>query len=71
MKRITDMELRELPFGTQIKIIWHNSRGHDKNEEHLGVIFGNKIGWENGETNAVKMIAGCMRINLCMVYQMS
>ena len=49
MKRITDSELLELPFGSKIRVIWHNSNHHPKNDEYYGIIFGNKIGYEDGK----------------------
>lgn len=71
MKRITDEELKELPFGSKIKVIWHNSWGHDKNEEHLGVIFADKIGWDNGQTDNIKLIVDCLHNDWCMIYLMT
>ena len=70
MKRITDGELLELKFGTMIKIIWHNSNHHKKNEEYYGVIFGHKIGYEDGLTDEKRIIAECIYNDWCMVYTM-
>lgn len=64
MKRITDSELLELAFGSRIRVIWHNSN-HD---EFYGVIFGDKIGYENGEFDYTRTIADCMYSDWCMVY---
>lgn len=44
MKRITEHELMDLSFGSQIRVIWHNSVRYGKNEEYYGVVFGDKIG---------------------------
>ena len=70
MKRITCGELLELPFGSQIRIIWHNSIHHEKNEEHYGVIFGEKIGYEDGLFDNRRNIAECMLNDWCMAYLM-
>ena len=54
VKRITDSELLELPFGSKIRVIWHNSNHHPKNDEYYGIIFGDKIGYEDGEFDEVE-----------------
>ena len=71
MKRITDRELLELPFGSKIRVIWHNSKHHDKNAEYYGVIFGNKIGYEDGEFDETRTLAECVFNDFCMVYLMT
>lgn len=68
MRRITDGELLELGLGSKIRIIWHNSLHHDKNEEYYGVVFGKKIGWEDGAVDDLRTIAECMYNDWCMVY---
>lgn len=68
MKKITDSELLELPFGSKIRVIWHNSPHHNKNDEYYGVIFGDKIGWEDGEVDKLRDIAECAWNDWCMVY---
>lgn len=68
IRRITDSELLELPFGSKIKVVWHNSPHHSKNSEYCGVIFGNKIGYEDGFVDSVRTIAECMFNDWCMVY---
>lgn len=68
IKRITDSELLRLPFGSKIKVIWHNSMHHHKNSEYYGVIFGNKIGYEDGFIDDVRTIAECVFNDWCMVY---
>ena len=68
MKRITDSELLELPFGSKIRVIWHNSNHHPKNDEYYGIIFGDKIGYEDGEFDDTRTIAECVFNDWCMVY---
>jgi len=68
MKRITDSKLLELPFGSMIRVIWHNSKYHEKNVEYCGVIYGNNIGWEDGLTEETRIIAECMYNDWCMCY---
>ena len=53
MKRITDSELLELPFGSKIRVIWHNSNHHPKNDEYYGVT---KDGFKETTGNGNKMI---------------
>ena len=65
MKRITDSELLELPFGSKIRVIWHNSNYHD---EYYGIIFGGKIGYEDGKFDNTRTIVECMFNDWCMVY---
>ena len=71
MKKITDSELLGLPFGSRIKVIWHNSTHHPKNDEYYyyGVIFGDKIGYEDGEFDDTRTIAECVFNDWCVVYQ--
>lgn len=68
MKRLANSEILELAFGSKIRVIWHNSKYHKKNAEYYGVVFGNKIGYENGLTNKLIDIAKCVFNDLCMVY---
>lgn len=70
MKELTITELRELPFCSRIKIVWHNSEYHDLNAEYIGVIFGDKIGYEDGLVDRVHVIAESMHDDRCMVYLM-
>lgn len=70
VRRITSSELLDLTFGSKIKVIWHNSKRHEKNEEYVGVIFGQKIGWEDGLEDDVRTIAECVNNDWCMVYLM-
>jgi len=68
MRRITDSELLDLPFGSKIKIIWHNSKRHKKNERYRGIVFGDMIGWEDGLSDTLRIIAESMYNEWCMVY---
>ena len=61
-------ELFDLPFGTQIKIVWDNSTYHKKNLTLKGVIFGDKIGWEDGLVDEQGMIRESMYAGSCKVY---
>lgn len=70
MKRITSTELRELSFGSKIRVIWHNSKRHEHNAEYYGVVFGDKIGYEDGLTDELLTIAECIYNDWCMVYLM-
>lgn len=70
VKRVTDSELLDLPFGTKLKVVWHNSKHHEKNEEYVGVVFGQKIGWEDGLEDDLRTIAECAYNDWCMVYIM-
>ena len=67
-KRITNSELLELPLGSKIIVIWHNSSHHPKNAKYYGVIFGDKIGYEDGEFDDTRTIAERMFNDWCMVY---
>ena len=71
MKRLLYSELLELGFGSKIRIVWNNSPHHDKNEEYHGVVFGKKIGWEDGLADDLNTIAECMYNNWCIVYLIS
>lgn len=68
IRRITDSELLGLPFGSRIKVVWHNSTHHHKNDEYYGVIFGDKIGYDDGEFDDTRTIAECVFNDWCMVY---
>lgn len=68
MKRITDMELKALPFGSKIKIVWHNSKHHKIDETYNGVIFGDSIGYEDGLIDKTQNIAECLYNDWCIVY---
>lgn len=70
MKRITEEQLKELPFGSMIRIIWNDSCYHKPDEEYCGVIFGDKIGYDDGKIDSVSTIAESIYNNCCMVYLM-
>ena len=68
MKRITSSELLELTFGSKIRVIWHNSNHHPKDDEYYGIVFGGKIGYEDGLVDDLRTIAECVYNDWCMVY---
>ena len=68
MKIITDRELLQPPFGSKIRVVWRNSHHRPKNDEYYGVIFGDKIGYEDGKLDDTRTIAECVFNNLCVVY---
>lgn len=68
MKKITGQELLKLPFGSKIKIIWHNQKRDKIEEAYNGVIFGDSIGYEDGLTDKTKHIAERLYNGLCIVY---
>jgi hypothetical protein len=70
MKRITGEELKTLPFGSMIRIIWHNSECHKSNAEEYGVIFGRYIGYDDGTINTLQTMVECVDADCCMVYAM-
>lgn len=70
MRRILDSELIELPFGSQIKTIWHNSKYHLDKDEYIGVVFGDKIGWADGKVDDIRIIAESIFNDWCMTYLM-
>ena len=71
MKKITDSELLELPFGSKIKVIWPDSIYRHKRAGYYGIVFGNNIGYEGGSIDDLGTIAKCMFDNWCVVYQIN
>lgn len=71
MKKITDSELLELPFGSKIKVIWPDSIYCNKRAGYYGIVFGNNIGYEGGSIDDLRTIAKYMFDNWCMVYQIN
>ncbi len=67
-KLLTHSELLDLKFGAKIKVIWHNSKHHSPNEEHYGIIFGDKIGYKDGKTDETRTIAECVFNEWCKIY---
>lgn len=70
MKRITDLELKELPLGSVIKVVWSSPDNHTPSEEYCGVVFADKIGYEDGKVDNINTIAEAVYNNFCMVYLM-
>lgn len=68
MKEITDFELKELPFASKIRVVWTNSSHHNYGEWYNGVIFGDKIGYEDGCVDETFTIAECIFNDWCDVY---
>lgn len=68
MNKLTKEEILNLTFGNQIKIIYHNSKYHHKNETYKAVVYGNKIGYENGFVDYLKIIAEQAFEGECKVY---
>lgn len=62
MKKITEIELMNLAFGTKIKVVW------EKNETYLRVIFGENIGYEDGKFDKTIIISESIHNNNCEVY---
>ena len=40
-------ELSYMSLGSVIKVIWHKSDYYEEGEEHFGVKYGGKVGWED------------------------
>lgn len=68
MNRITSSELLSLNYDSIIKIVWHESPLHKKDEEHYGVIKNNKIKWDTYTVDDVESIAKCIGDEKCIVY---
>lgn len=68
MKQLNDGELLNLAFGSKIRVVWHNSSFHNKNDEYYGVVFGDMIGYKDGLIDSLKTIAECVYNNWCKVY---
>lgn len=60
--------VENLPFGTMIKIVWNNTREHKDHDTYNGIIFGSKIGYEDGLSDNVHDIAECIGNGLCKCY---
>lgn len=68
MKKLTSEEVLDLTFGTKIKIVYHNSKYHNKNETYNAVVFGEKIGYEDGLVDHLRIIAEQVYNNECKVH---
>lgn len=67
-KTIEAIDLFTLPFGTKIKVVWHDSRHHKPNETYKGVIYGHMIGWEDGLSDEQGIIMESIHDGCCKVY---
>ena len=63
--KITEQELMNLPFATKVKTVWQ-----DDGLELLGVIFGDKIGYESGFMYRKNIMSNSMKSGLCTTYLM-
>ena len=68
MKRLTSEQVLNLTFGTKIKIIYYKSKYHNKNETYKAVVYGDKIGYEDGLIDNLRIIAEEVYNNQCRVY---
>mgnify|MGYP003289454209 FL=1 len=68
MKTLNSEEILALPFGTKIKIVYHKSKYHSKNEAYNAVVFGEKIGYEDGLVDHLRIIAEQVYNNECKVH---
>lgn len=62
MKKLTILELHNLPFGSIVKVVWVNDY------EYRGVIFGDNIGYEDGKIDHFCLIGNYMISGICEVY---
>lgn len=68
LKTLNSEEILSLPFGTKIKIVYHKSKYHSKNETYNAVVFGEKIGYEDGIVDYLRIIAEQVYNNECKVH---
>ena len=61
-------ELSYMPLGSVIKVIWHKSGCYEEGEEHFGVKYGDKVGWEDGSCDELKTLILSINNNCCDVY---
>lgn len=61
-RKLNLISLYDLGFGSFIRVVW--GRG----EEYKGVIYGDNIGYEDGKTEKISVIAEHMDRGLCTVY---
>lgn len=67
LDKLTSTGLLKLKLGDVIRIIWHKSKYHEY-EEYYGVVFGDRIGWNDGKVDDLRSIAECIYNDWCMVY---
>ena len=60
MAKIDD--LSALRFGDKIKVVWNTD------ESYVGLVFGDKIGYEDGNADTIEVIAEHRNRGLCEVY---
>lgn len=69
MRKIeTTDEFSYLPLGSVIKVIWHKSDYYEEGYEYFGAIYGDKVGWEDGNTDKLKTLIVGMNNDCCKVY---
>lgn len=68
MKTLNSEEILALPFGTKVKIVYRKSKYHGKNETYNAVVFGEKIGYEDGLVDHLRIIAEQAYNNDCKVH---
>lgn len=62
--RINGSQLKALSFGTQIRVSWFSNT-----TSKLGVVFGDRVGWEDGSVSSIKDIADTIdTTDSCMVF---
>lgn len=67
MKQLTTNEVLNLPFGSKIKICKPYHPHYDI-DNCFAVVFGDKVGYKNGEYDKLETIANYMFENWCIVY---
>lgn len=61
-KLLTNEEIQKLSFGNKVKVVWSDT------EQYTGVVYGDKIGYEDGKHDSIKIIAEAEYSGLCKVY---
>lgn len=60
---INNDKLNTLFLGNKVKVVWKNPE-----EVYYGVIFGNKIGYDNGKFDSINIITDHVNRGFCKVY---
>ena len=68
-REINPVELMNLPFGSMVRVVWHNSEYHKENDSYLGVIVGRNIMYEDGKWDPKILIAECASANNCKLFR--
>lgn len=63
MRELTAIELKDLPFGTNVKIVWPS-----RNESCKGVILVTQIAYEDGALDNIYTVCRNILNNFCKVY---